>query len=54
MAARDVYYPLVITFLVLNSAVVGLRLYTRVWSKSLGYDDAVLVLALVRPSLCLT
>ncbi|KAK4236353.1 hypothetical protein C8A03DRAFT_17001 [Achaetomium macrosporum] len=46
MAARDAYYPLVITFLVLNTAVVALRLYTRVWSKSLGYDDAVLVLAL--------
>lgn len=47
MTARDVYYPLIITFLVLNSLVVGLRLYTRVFSKSLGYDDALMVIALV-------
>lgn len=47
MTARDVYYPLIITFLVLNSVVVALRLYTRVFSKSLGYDDALIVVALV-------
>jgi len=47
MAVRDVYYPLIITFLALNTIVVGLRLYTRVWTKSLGVDDALVVVALV-------
>ena len=47
MAARDVYYPLIITFLVLNSSVVALRLYTRVFSKSIGYDDTLIVISLV-------
>ncbi|CAK7234497.1 hypothetical protein SCUCBS95973_008957 [Sporothrix curviconia] len=47
MAARDVYYPLIITFLVLNSIVVLLRIYTRIFSKSLGYDDGLMVLALI-------
>lgn len=47
MAVRDLYYPLIITFTVLNLTVVGLRLYTRVWTNSLGYDDALVVTALV-------
>lgn len=48
MAVRDVYYPLIITFIVLNSIVVSLRVYTRLSTKSLGLDDALMVVALVR------
>ncbi|CAK7218036.1 hypothetical protein SEUCBS140593_003407 [Sporothrix eucalyptigena] len=47
MAARDVYYPLIITFLVLNSTVVLLRLYTRFYFKSFGWDDALMLVALI-------
>ncbi|CAK7212672.1 hypothetical protein SBRCBS47491_001546 [Sporothrix bragantina] len=47
MAPRDVYYPLITTFLVLNSVVVLLRIYTRFYSKSLGLDDGLMVLALI-------
>lgn len=47
MSAADAYYPLIITFLVLNSIVLGLRLYARVITKALGYDDALMVTAMV-------
>lgn len=46
MSVTDPYYPLIITFLVLNILVVGLRVYTRVWTQSLGYDDALILLSL--------
>ncbi|EFX00380.1 hypothetical protein CMQ_7382 [Grosmannia clavigera kw1407] len=47
MAVRDVYYPHIITFIVLDSIVVALRVYTRRDTKSLGIDDALIVVALV-------
>jgi hypothetical protein len=48
MWARDSITPAMITFLVLNTITVGLRVYVRTAiSKSFGYDDIAMLVAFV-------
>lgn len=46
---RDVYYPLGITFLALNTIGVSLRFWARGLKGAIGYDDGALVLSFVSP-----
>ncbi|KAL7783254.1 hypothetical protein V8C37DRAFT_413768 [Trichoderma ceciliae] len=39
MSPRDIFFSLMVTFVVLNSITVGLRLWLRITSRSFGYDD---------------
>ncbi|CAI6099775.1 hypothetical protein V2G26_004503 [Clonostachys chloroleuca] len=45
--AREVLWPIGITFLILNILGVGLRFWARQTKKAFGYDDAALALSLV-------
>jgi hypothetical protein len=47
--AREVLWPIGITFLILNILGVGLRFWARQTKKAFGYDDAALALSLVSP-----
>lgn len=47
VSARDAYYPLGITFVVLNTVACGLRLWARVLKRALGYDDLALGISFV-------
>lgn len=48
MWARDSIPPVMITFLVLNSIAVGLRVYVRsLMSKAFSYDDWAMLVAFV-------
>jgi len=44
---RDVYYPLGITFLILNTVGVALRYWARYIKKAVGYDDKALLVSYV-------
>ncbi|KAG9253039.1 uncharacterized protein F5Z01DRAFT_637792 [Emericellopsis atlantica] len=45
--ARDAYYPLGITFVVLNTIACGLRLWVRILKRALGYDDLALGISFI-------
>lgn len=48
MAARDAYFPLVITFIVIDSIAVALRFKVRSSKDAVGYDDFAMLLSFVR------
>ncbi|KAF5007780.1 hypothetical protein FDECE_5904 [Fusarium decemcellulare] len=47
MAVRDSYYPVVISFLVIDGFAVGLRFWARGIKKAIGYDDITMAFSLV-------
>ncbi|KAF4473051.1 integral membrane [Fusarium albosuccineum] len=47
MAVRDSYYPVVISFLVIDGFAVGLRFWARGIKKAIGYDDVTMAFSLV-------
>ncbi|KAK8113501.1 hypothetical protein PG984_014027 [Apiospora sp. TS-2023a] len=47
MAARDAYFPLIITFIILDSIAVGLRFKVRNSKGAVGYDDFAMLLSFV-------
>lgn len=47
MAVRDSYYPVSITFLVIDGIAVGLRFWARGIKKAVGYDDITMAVSLV-------
>lgn len=51
MGVRDTYYPLVISFLVVDGIAVSLRLWARRLKRAIGYDDIVMWLSFVRSNL---
>ncbi|KAI5460388.1 hypothetical protein BGZ63DRAFT_246741 [Mariannaea sp. PMI_226] len=47
MAVRDAYYPIAISFLVVDGLAVGLRFWARGTKKAVGYDDVTMAVSLV-------
>jgi hypothetical protein len=47
MGVRDAYYPVAITFLVVDGIAVGLRFWARGMKKAVGYDDVTMAVSLV-------
>lgn len=50
MGARDKYYPIAITFLVVDGLAVGLRFWARGTNKAIGYDDVTMAVSFVSDS----
>lgn len=47
MAARDAYFPLIITFIIIDSIAVGLRFKVRNSKGAIGHDDFAMLLSFV-------
>ncbi|KAH6886336.1 hypothetical protein B0T10DRAFT_608019 [Thelonectria olida] len=47
MGVRDSYYPVAVTFLVVDGIAVGLRFWARGTKKAVGYDDVTMAVSLV-------
>ncbi|VUC32593.1 unnamed protein product [Clonostachys rosea] len=46
-SARDAYYPVGITFMVVNAVAVGLRFWARGIKSAVGYDDVAMAVSFV-------